>query len=191
MARVMDTPATVTSAAMRASGQLYQKWLLAFEQHKARQENLSPAGKAKEAAQTKKSKRAAPGRRSPRSSRTAPGGTHRRRGGSDLTHLDRARQRRPRRLPRAALENDASPRASPTARQRHTVDHRSRLPAKQARETLADPFLTPDRLRCSFPTQQGLEEVAQQLEEQPAGCEIAGGTSHEESMILCDGCDRG
>ena len=53
MARVMDTPATVTSAAM-ALRALYQKWLLDFEQHKARQENLSPAGKAKEAAQTKK-----------------------------------------------------------------------------------------------------------------------------------------
>ena len=45
MARVMDTPATVTSAAM-ALRALYQKWLLDFEQHKARQENLSPAGKA-------------------------------------------------------------------------------------------------------------------------------------------------
>ena len=50
-------------------------------------------------------------------------------------------------------------------------------------------FLTPDRL--THPTQQGLEEVAQQLEEQPAGCVNCGGTSHEESMILCDGCDRG
>lgn len=40
---------------------------------------------------------------------------------------------------------------------------------------------------------QGLEEVAQQLEEKPLdqACLNCGGSSHEESMILCDGCDQG
>jgi|AntAceMinimDraft_1070359.scaffolds.fasta_scaffold09792_2 hypothetical protein len=53
IARVLDTPATVTSASF-ALRQLYQKWLLAFETHKRLQEPLSPAGKAKEAAASKK-----------------------------------------------------------------------------------------------------------------------------------------
>ena len=43
---------------------------------------------------------------------------------------------------------------------------------------------------------QGLEEVAQQLDEEAKGplihaCLNCGGSSHEESMILCDGCDQG
>jgi len=36
---------------------------------------------------------------------------------------------------------------------------------------------------------QGLEEVAQQLE--AFGCQNCGGSAHEDSMILCDGCDFG
>jgi histone demethylase JARID1 len=55
VARVLDTPATVTSASF-ALRQLYQKWLLAFEQHKKTQETLSPAGKAASAAASKKEK---------------------------------------------------------------------------------------------------------------------------------------
>ena len=44
------------SRAADASGlkQLYQKWLLAFERHKKQRGELTPAGKAKEAAATKK-----------------------------------------------------------------------------------------------------------------------------------------
>ena len=47
--------------------------------------------------------------------------------------------------------------------------------------------------RSASPSEQGLEEVAQQLEEKPVdqNCQNCGGSSHEESMILCDGCDHG
>jgi hypothetical protein len=38
-------------------------------------------------------------------------------------------------------------------------------------------------------SEQGLEEVAQQLES--FGCQNCGGSAHEDSMILCDGCDLG
>lgn len=53
IARTIDAAGAGTSAAF-ALRQLYQKWLLAFEKHKKHLETLSPAGKAKEAAATKK-----------------------------------------------------------------------------------------------------------------------------------------
>ena len=53
IARTIDAAGARTSAAF-ALRQLYQKWLLAFEKHKKHLETLSPAGKAKEAAATKK-----------------------------------------------------------------------------------------------------------------------------------------
>ena len=137
MARVMDTPATVTSAAM-ALRALYQKWLLDFEQHKARQENLSPAGKAKEAAQTKKEQE-----RLAREEKSKELKDRARRDSigveEDLIEalFELGNAAAP--PPRAKLEM-VRPLLSPTARLA-TPAFPSRLPAKQARETLADPFL--------------------------------------------------
>lgn len=55
IAREVDgTDATIADAS--SLKQLYQKWLLSFETHKKRTAELSPAGKAKEAAATKKEK---------------------------------------------------------------------------------------------------------------------------------------
>ena len=137
MARVMDTPATVTSAAM-ALRALYQKWLLDFEQHKARQENLSPAGKAKEAAQTKKEQE-----RLAREEKSKELKDRARRDSigveEDLIEalFDSGNAAAP--LPRGQARDGASP-PFPHRPPRHPA-FPSRLPAKQARETLADPFL--------------------------------------------------
>jgi len=185
MARVMDTPATVTSAAM-ALRALYQKWLLDFEQHKARQENLSPAGKAKEAAQTKKEQE-----RLAREEKSKELKDRARRDSigveEDLIEalFELGNAAAP--PPRAKLEmvRPTPPPRAPIA----PHPHFHRPVPKKTESTLADPFL--DTHRFHPPHEQGLEEVAQQLEEQPAGCVNCGGVSHEESMILCDGCDRG
>ena len=57
IARVLDAPATVSSASF-ALRQMYEKWLLSFEAHKAAkvETTLSPAEKAKEAAAKSKEK---------------------------------------------------------------------------------------------------------------------------------------
>ena len=57
--RWRDIARTIVSADVGPSEafalrQLYQKWLLAYEKHKKHQESLSPTGKAKEAAATKR-----------------------------------------------------------------------------------------------------------------------------------------
>ena len=58
VARAMDVPASATSAAL-VLRQLYEKWLLRFEQHKASTESGSPNGKGKDAAGAKKERESA------------------------------------------------------------------------------------------------------------------------------------
>ena len=236
------------SRAADASGlkQLYQKWLLAFERHKKQRGELTPAGKAKEAAATKK-EREEERKREKASQAAAERAAAQHEPTSakeeDLLEalfelgnvaepppkrlkLEMVRARRTTRDPRvfsfsfrAIRTRDASSRLSrptgspgasvahtdasrPGARTRSSFDAsratRGAFPASpdppprcgsrvRLLSIASDPFLFASRLRVS-PT-QGLEEVAEQLE--TFGCQNCGGSAHEDSMILCDGCDVG
>lgn len=232
-----------------ASGlkQLYQKWLLAFETHKKQRGELTPAGKAKEAAATKKEREEERKREKASQAaveRAAAEHEPTSEKEEDLLEalfelgnvaepppkrlkLEMVRARRTTRDPRvfsfffsrdpharrlvASLASDrvawgvwrrdrlvmvGKTHVSAARRLARDAWRVSRIPRPApprcgSRVRLfsiaSDPFLSPSRLRVS--TAQGLEEVAQQLE--TFGCQNCGGSAHEDSMILCDGCDVG
>ena len=232
-----------------ASGlkQLYQKWLLAFETHKKQRGELTPAGKAKEAAATKKEREEERKREKASQAaveRAAAEHEPTSEKEEDLVEalfelgnvaepppkrlkLEMVRARRKTRDPRvfsfffsrdpharrlvASLASDrvawgvwrrdrlvmvGQTHVSAARHLARDAWRVSRIPRPapprcgsrvRVFSIASDPFLSPSRLRVS--PAQGLEEVAQQLE--TFGCQNCGGSAHEDSMILCDGCDVG
>jgi hypothetical protein len=258
--RWRDIARTIVSADVGPSEafalrQLYQKWLLAYEKHKKHQESLSPTGKAKEAAATKREREEERKREKAEAKAAAERAAAMDEETSEkeedvleaLFELGNAADPPPKRLklelvraipsarsptffffsradrrgrPCLALPPPRPPRAPPSARRTAAIAGPARRATlRPARAPRARPlelarFRPPARVRDAPPprsthrqprpprsffffrsptTAQGLEEVAMQAEEEvtTAGCQNCGGTAHEESMILCDGCDLG
>ena len=168
--RWRDIARTIVSADVGPSEafalrQLYQKWLLAYEKHKKHQESLSPTGKAKEAAATKREREEERKREKAEAKAAA----------------ERA----------AAMDEETSEKEEDVLEALFELGNAADPPPRSTHRQPRPPrsfffFRSPT-------TAQGLEEVAMQAEEEvtTAGCQNCGGTAHEESMILCDGCDLG